>query len=130
MPETRVLSPLEATDKLVAQFGRPSETLDVLTETMGDRVDAIAALTATVAPGFSHDQPEHEYLNDWHSFVRADCSSTYDRLRTANPGASREEINQDDNLQILNGIRRGVHMAIVRYQNARRDRVWRTRARV
>jgi hypothetical protein len=57
---------------------------------------------------------EVQYLTQWHTSVRADCSSRFRELKETKPNADRAELNQERDLQLLNGIRRGVHRAMVK----------------
>lgn len=122
MSEKVLLTPSEATAKLLNQFeSYPSpNTLTQLAEESGSLAEAACWITAHVATTFcsaldSRGQ-ETEYLSKWHRSVKKECSVLYDALLAIDPTMSREDVNQGRSLQLLNGIRRGVHRAMVRNQ--------------
>lgn len=123
MSEYQPMPPNQATVKLLNQFKRtPSpNTLEQLVETGLTLDEAVCQITEFVATGFCVGLPTHghetEYLGMWHYLLRADCSEKFAELKDKKPTATREELNQDRELQLLNGIRRGVHRAMVRNQN-------------
>ena len=127
MQERSRLLPDEATDKLLGQFERTPETLEQLMATGLSLDEAVCEITELIASGFYQPLPtdtvpyaprgrEIEYLARWHSSVRADCSAKFESLKDQNPTTPKEELNQVRELQLLNGIRRGVHRAMVRSQ--------------
>ncbi len=111
-----------ATDKLVDQFAR-AENFENLRDANGlSDGETAAELTRLVAASFTFElpSPAHAvmYLAGWHATLRADCSEMYRTLRQQDPELSREQANQNPELEILNGIRRGVHRALVREEHA------------
>jgi len=95
------------------------ETLDALIEHTGSRTEAVAILIEmTASSDFMGTHGESIVgLAGWNEYLRSRCSERYQALATvlsAGQNPSRQEVNQDKLLQDLNGIRRGVHRALVR----------------
>lgn len=110
------MSPTDATMKLMHQFPG-SETFEAILEQGSTPEEAALFITSFVATTFTHDLSAGEeiaYLSEWHRGMRDHCSLEYGALRQAHPEATREELNQNPTLQILNGIRRGVRSALVK----------------
>ena len=119
-------SPTEATAKLVCQFQARGDTFELVEAETGSTLKAAAVITEIAAGTFTSDLPldipsnirrhmEFEYFSRWHRALKSECSDRYSELReVAEPGVTKAEINQDETLQLLNGIRRGVHKAMLR----------------
>ncbi|HUD10448.1 MAG TPA: hypothetical protein VMR28_02125 [Candidatus Saccharimonadales bacterium] len=121
MQEEQPLIPYEATAKLLGQFQRTPNRLEDLVATGVSLDEAACIITeeevvTSFCSAISSRGQETEYLASWHSSVRSDCSKKFKNLKEQNPLSGREIINQDKDLQLLNGIRRGVHRAMVRNQ--------------
>ena len=123
MPEAKSLPPDEATARLLYQFSRRPSELEQMVDQGIELDEAVCQLTEALANGFYIPSfetvpmtlrgREVEYLAQWHLFVKGLCSDNYRALRHQRPELSREELNQLEDLQLLNGIRRGVHRAMV-----------------
>jgi hypothetical protein len=111
-----MIDPTAATEKLVAQFERPTELLDTLEAKLGSKQAAIAGITGLVASSFAERDfvysigARAQMLSDWHNHLRSTCSDEYAELRAKN--FSREEANDTERLMVLNGIRIGVRAAM------------------
>lgn len=120
MSEKAQFFPFEATAELLGQLegmplpNRPNGSVATSTPL----VEVASQITEYVAPDFLGNLPglgqQVEYLTAWYSSVKGDCSITFSYLRKESPTLSREDLNATRELQLLNGIRRGVHRAMVK----------------
>lgn len=127
MPEKPQLPPSEATANLLEQFEQFPGVLEQAVETDRSLSDAVCDVTffvvteswAPISDGVPQPDtgPETEHLEQWHSSLQAECVEKFEALRTQNPDMSEREINLDKELQLLNGVRRGVYRALVRNQD-------------
>ncbi|MHB1865168.1 MAG: hypothetical protein ACYCPS_03335 [Candidatus Saccharimonadales bacterium] len=121
MNRETLLEPHEATAKLFSQYERDPETIDLLVNEGMALEDAVCLVTQWVATSFCEGLSpgkELNYLSSWNKSVRTDCSIKFFILLEDDPTLRREDVKNDKNLQILNGIRRGVHRAMKRTQNS------------
>lgn len=105
------------TDRMLMQMDG-SETIHMIIEAGHTVKEAYAGIVAVSATTFFADIEEHqqepEYLSYWHATVQERCSARYADLLLANPSASRTRLNEDVQLQRLNGFRKGLQMARTR----------------
>lgn len=117
--ELTLMLPEEATDKLLSQLQARSETFEMLEESTGSILEAATVITMIAADSFtsglyktfSQHRAQHEervYYSEWEKTLRSRCSERYSKLKDASPDPNKEVINQDEELLMLNGIRRGV----------------------
>lgn len=95
-----------------------TETLDHITNEVGSRKEAIAIIVGEQAVSEFSGQPTGQviqHLTAWHQIVADRCSEKYLKLRKG--WLDRDAANRDPELETLNGIRMGVHRAMVAQQN-------------
>jgi len=110
-------SPQElATQKLIGQFEN-SETFAMLEAQGATTMEVATDLTAIAAATFLGDiAVQHQrfmYLSAWHRSAKNACSDRFQELQKVDYRVSRVTLNQVRDLQLLNGVRRGVHRAMV-----------------
>ncbi len=126
--EALVTPPYEAVDKLLGQLLVGGETFETIERQTGNPLEAATVITTLVTGTFTHGlykefgprQGKHEealYLSRLHRTAKKRCSELYSELKDEEPTISKEELNHDRELLMLNGIRRGVHRAMVEANN-------------
>ena len=117
MPDREPILPREATDKLVRQFNIEGGMFIEQEAAGKSPFELASAITELAATTFTQcldtSSAEFEYLSLWHRSVRGDCSDRYRQLAEEDPGAKKVTIREDRELQILNGVRRGVSRAML-----------------
>jgi len=120
----------ETTAYIVKDFERKPEALTYGGDDPETRFRNIIGVVSIIAPnfiypdGFPTPGQMAQALSDWHSELATEVSSRYSLLTTELPngsGLSREEANSDSELRMLQGIRRGVKLAMnSKYRSAQR----------
>ena len=107
-----------ATDKLLTDLvvKRLEETLEFATDTPGTRPMVLKGVFQLVAPNFVRsEQPSSpgqlaQGLSDWHRVLQDLCVDIFRHLTSDSEGPmlGRVEANNDEELQVLQALRRGV----------------------
>jgi len=126
----------DATEYLIADFERRPEGIDMLVEEgqAPNRYEAIRSIVASIAPNFvvlvdEYARPGQlaQGLSEWHHYLLGRCAGTYRSLTAYYSDGSmmsREEANEQPQLQTLYAIRRGVRAALNNhYRYARSSRL-------
>ena len=114
----------EATDRFANQLAHTeSFWTRVASEQKQARVDVISDIAMIATDGFLAFYEEEptagqraQTLADWHTYVEGRCSATYADLRGGltyyTDGLERAALNRIPELVVLNGIRRGIGVAM------------------
>jgi len=106
----------EATEELILKI-QLNEAVPAMVDEGMARIDAIASIACMeVETVFKEVEPakKAEGLSLWNAIVQSRCEERFSELRDVMPNTPRELINEDPDLETLNGIRRGIRRAMGR----------------